>query len=125
MKPPAYNNTFSINADTGVLEVKTAVDREECPYLVVGIQVVIVLELCVNTESQFHEIICESVLLLIVFLTGMLKGSWYQSSILPFEIQNKGKLHSFNICSHVMPLCSAEMAHWYQGVEFTATNSVF
>ncbi|XP_064304617.1 cadherin EGF LAG seven-pass G-type receptor 2 [Phalacrocorax carbo] len=38
VNPPAYNNTFSINADTGVLEVKTAIDREECPYLVVGIQ---------------------------------------------------------------------------------------
>ncbi|XP_010150028.1 PREDICTED: protein dachsous-like, partial [Eurypyga helias] len=38
VKPPAYSNTFSINADTGLLEVKTAVDREECPYLVVGIQ---------------------------------------------------------------------------------------
>ncbi|XP_009578906.1 PREDICTED: protocadherin Fat 4-like, partial [Fulmarus glacialis] len=38
VQPLAYSNTFSINADTGVLEVKTAVDREECPYLVVGIQ---------------------------------------------------------------------------------------
>ncbi|XP_074673251.1 protocadherin Fat 4-like isoform X1 [Strix aluco] len=38
VNPPAYNNTFVINADTGVLEVKTAVDREECPYLVVSIQ---------------------------------------------------------------------------------------
>ncbi|XP_075004052.1 protocadherin Fat 4-like [Calonectris borealis] len=38
VEPLAYSNTFSINADTGVLEVKTAVDREECPYLVVGIQ---------------------------------------------------------------------------------------
>ena len=47
VKPPAYNDTFLINADTGVLEVKTAVDREGCPYLVVGIQVVIVLEFSV------------------------------------------------------------------------------
>ncbi|XP_010288229.1 PREDICTED: protocadherin Fat 4-like, partial [Phaethon lepturus] len=38
VKPPAYSNTFSINADTGVLEVETGIDREECPYLVVGIQ---------------------------------------------------------------------------------------
>ncbi|KAM6084893.1 protocadherin Fat 4-like [Theristicus caerulescens] len=38
VNPPAYSNTFSINADTGELEVKTAIDREECPYLVVGIQ---------------------------------------------------------------------------------------
>ncbi|KAM6128007.1 protocadherin Fat 4-like [Pterocles gutturalis] len=38
VKPPAYSNSFLINADTGVLEVNTAVDREECPYLVVGIQ---------------------------------------------------------------------------------------
>ncbi|KAM6367546.1 protocadherin Fat 4-like [Alca torda] len=38
VKPPAYSNTLSINADTGELEVKTAIDREECPYLVVGIQ---------------------------------------------------------------------------------------
>ncbi|PKU40343.1 protocadherin fat 4-like [Limosa lapponica baueri] len=38
VKPLAYSNNFSINEDTGVLEVKTAVDREECPYLVVGIQ---------------------------------------------------------------------------------------
>ncbi|KAM6407361.1 protocadherin Fat 4-like [Pluvialis apricaria] len=38
VNPPAYMNTFSINIDTGVLEVKTAVDREECSYLVVSIQ---------------------------------------------------------------------------------------
>ncbi|KAK2531739.1 Kiaa1841, partial [Columba guinea] len=38
VKPAAYSDSFLINADTGVLEVKTAVDREECPSLVVGIQ---------------------------------------------------------------------------------------
>lgn len=38
VKPPAYSNTFSISADSGMLEVKTAVDREECPYLFVGIE---------------------------------------------------------------------------------------
>ncbi|XP_042680487.1 protocadherin Fat 4-like isoform X1 [Centrocercus urophasianus] len=38
VKPPAYSNTFSINADSGILEVKTAIDREECPYLIVGIE---------------------------------------------------------------------------------------
>ncbi|XP_017600750.1 PREDICTED: protocadherin Fat 4 [Corvus brachyrhynchos] len=37
VNPPAYNNSFSIN-DTGVLEVKTSIDREICPNLVVGIQ---------------------------------------------------------------------------------------
>ncbi|XP_064002819.1 protocadherin Fat 4-like [Pogoniulus pusillus] len=36
--PPAYRNTVSFNEDTEELEVKTAIDREECPYLVVGIQ---------------------------------------------------------------------------------------
>ncbi|XP_008939523.1 PREDICTED: protocadherin Fat 4-like, partial [Merops nubicus] len=38
VKPPDFSNNFLIHADTGVLEVKTAIDREECPYLVVGIQ---------------------------------------------------------------------------------------
>ncbi|XP_035752879.1 protein dachsous [Egretta garzetta] len=38
VNPPSYSNAFSINADTGVLEVMTAVDREECPSLLVGIQ---------------------------------------------------------------------------------------
>ncbi|XP_030347049.1 protocadherin Fat 4-like [Strigops habroptila] len=38
VEPPAYSDNFTIDADTGVLEVKTAVDREECPYLLVGIQ---------------------------------------------------------------------------------------
>nr|XP_041570817.1 cadherin EGF LAG seven-pass G-type receptor 1-like [Taeniopygia guttata] len=37
VNPPAYNNSFSIN-DAGVLEVKTSIDREICPNLVVGIQ---------------------------------------------------------------------------------------
>ncbi|XP_035408751.1 protocadherin Fat 4-like [Cygnus atratus] len=37
VKPPAYIKSFSIDADSGVLEVKTAVDREECPYLLLGI----------------------------------------------------------------------------------------
>ncbi|XP_013037677.3 protocadherin Fat 4-like isoform X2 [Anser cygnoides] len=37
VKPPAYIKSLSIDADSGVLEVKTAVDREECPYLLVGI----------------------------------------------------------------------------------------
>lgn len=60
---------------------------------------------CVNIESQFHKIICESMLLLIVFLIVMLKGGLYQGSILPFKKQNKGKLCSLNICSHVMSLC--------------------
>ncbi|XP_021248692.1 protocadherin Fat 4-like isoform X2 [Numida meleagris] len=38
VKPPAYSNTFSIDTDSGMLEVKTAVDREECPYLFVAIE---------------------------------------------------------------------------------------
>ncbi|XP_010132124.1 PREDICTED: protocadherin Fat 4-like [Buceros rhinoceros silvestris] len=38
VEPPAYNDTFLINVDTGELEVRTAVDREVCPYLIVGIQ---------------------------------------------------------------------------------------
>lgn len=63
MNPPAYNDSFSIN-DTGVLEVKTSIDREICPNLVVGIQVEIVLAF----YSQFQKIICKSQLLLIVFL---------------------------------------------------------
>lgn len=105
MNPPAYSNTFLIDADTGVMEVKTVVDREECPYLLVGIQVVTVLEFSVLIESQFHKIICESMLLLIVFLIVMLNGGLYQRSILPFKKQNKGKLCSLNIWSHVMSLC--------------------
>lgn len=79
MNPPAHSNTFLINADTGVLEVKTAVDREECPYLVVGIQVVIVLQFSVLKLSQFHKLICEAMLLLIVF--RVIKGGWYQGPI--------------------------------------------
>lgn len=52
VKPPAYSNTFSINADSGILEVKTAIDREECPYLIVGIEVVIVILF----KSQLHKL---------------------------------------------------------------------
>nr|XP_026649047.1 protocadherin Fat 4 [Zonotrichia albicollis] len=37
VNPPAYYNNFSIN-DAGVLEVKSPIDREICPNLVVGIQ---------------------------------------------------------------------------------------
>ncbi|XP_062467943.1 cadherin-99C-like [Pezoporus occidentalis] len=44
---PYSSNHFTINADTGLLEVKIALDREECPYLLVGIQVVTVLEFSV------------------------------------------------------------------------------
>nr|XP_009672244.1 PREDICTED: protocadherin Fat 4-like [Struthio camelus australis] len=38
VNPPAYNNSFSIDADSGVLKVDTEVDREKCPYLIVGLQ---------------------------------------------------------------------------------------
>ncbi|XP_050172457.1 protocadherin Fat 4-like [Myiozetetes cayanensis] len=38
VNPPAYTNSFSINASTGVLKVEAAIDRETCPSLVVGIQ---------------------------------------------------------------------------------------
>ncbi|KAI1240359.1 hypothetical protein IHE44_0008776 [Lamprotornis superbus] len=37
VNPPAYNNSFSIN-DDGVLEVKTPINREICPNLMVVIQ---------------------------------------------------------------------------------------
>lgn len=49
MEPPTYSNHFTIDADTGILEVKIALDREERPYLLVGIQVVMVLEFSVLT----------------------------------------------------------------------------
>lgn len=70
MDPPAYINTVSFNKDTEELEVKTAIDREECPYLVVGIQVVIVLYFSVKILS----------------LIVMFKGSWDQGFILPIEM---------------------------------------
>ncbi|XP_010212718.1 PREDICTED: protocadherin Fat 4-like, partial [Tinamus guttatus] len=38
VNPVVYSNTFSIDADTGVLQVNTAIDREECPYLLVVIE---------------------------------------------------------------------------------------
>lgn len=83
MKPPAYNNSFSINADSGVLEVKTAVDREQCPSLVVGITVIIVLQFSMLIMSLhfIHKLVSESMLLLIVYNMVMLRGSWHQGFI--------------------------------------------
>ncbi|CAM5145461.1 unnamed protein product [Natator depressus] len=36
--PPGYHSTFSIEADSGVLELKTPIDRENCSFLTVEIK---------------------------------------------------------------------------------------
>ncbi|XP_039385000.1 protocadherin gamma-A2-like [Mauremys reevesii] len=36
--PPVYHSAFSIEADSGVLELKTPIDRENCSFLTIGIK---------------------------------------------------------------------------------------